>query len=110
MASNVGRAPHTKLLAGLSATTASHIVDFDVAYKDFTVVVTAGAGTSAGTVTVTLSHDGTNFWAPASNTIASSSAGTTAATFVDVPARFVKLAISVAFVGGTLTAASVAAA
>jgi hypothetical protein len=104
--------PFTGLLPGKSATsTPAAVCDFDVPYQQFTVVATAGASTTAGTITVTLSNDGTNYFtSTSSNTIAFTAAGTKALSLTNTPARFVKVAITTTFSGGTLTGASVAAA
>lgn len=99
--SNVGVAPQT-VLSAVSTGTGSF--DFDVAHTTHSMVVTSGAGVSAGVVNLELSHDGTNWYAPGSNTVSTTAANTVYGVTVTFPARFVRARVSTSITGGTVTA------
>lgn len=102
MASNVGEPPAIVLI-GASAT-GSQAADFNTAHNNHSMVVTSSSGVSGGVVNLELSHDGTNWYAPASNTVTASAASTVYAVAVTgFPARFVRARISTLISGGTVT-------
>jgi hypothetical protein len=70
------------------------------------MVVTTGAGVTAGTVNLEISQDGTN-WGPTNTavTVSTTAAGTVyVANITNTPAQFVRARISVGITGGTVTA------
>lgn len=101
--SNVGDSPGTAFTNQSAATTVG-VLDGGAAHSYHSMIVTAGAGVSAGVVNLELSNDNVNWFAPASNTTTTSAPGVTAVSVGPIPAQFLRARISTGITGGTVSA------
>ena len=90
-------------LTNQSATANGTTVDFGAAKQCITLVVTAGAGVSAGVVTLQVSQDNTNFYAH-TTTITTSAPGVSQTSITGVAFRYARGVISTTITGGTVSA------
>jgi hypothetical protein len=102
--SNIGNPPQLAF-AAQSAINSAGVLDNGIARAYHTLVVQSGASVSAGVVAIELSNDGTNWYAPASNSVTTSAQNTTYSVTVGPLAfEYVRARISTAITGGTVTA------
>lgn len=86
-----------------SAVASGTTVDFGAAKQCITLVVTAGAGVSAGVVTLQLSQDNTNFYAH-TTTITTTAPGVFSVSLTGVAFRYARGSITTTITGGTVSA------
>lgn len=90
-------------LTAASAISNGTTVDFGAAKANITLVVTAGAGVSAGVVTLQLSQDNTNFYSH-TTTVTTAAPGVFQATLTGVAFRYARGSITTTITGGTVSA------
>ena len=96
-----------KVLTGASALNAAGQTDYSGAPRIHTLKVVAGAGVSAGAVTLELSDDGVNWFQPTTTPtvpLTTAAPGTFYATAVDIVTQYARARISTAITGGTVDA------
>lgn len=97
----------SKVLTGASALNAVGQNDYSNAPRTHTLTVVAGAGVSAGAVTLELSQDGVNWFQPTTTPavpLTTAAPGVFFATVADVVAQYARARVSTAIVGGTVDA------
>jgi hypothetical protein len=93
------------VLATQSAINTTGKYDGDIAHLYHTLTVLTSAGVSAGVVAVLVSPDGQNWYAPGSNSVTTSAAGTVySVTVGPIAARYAQAKITTGIVGGTVDA------
>ena len=102
--SNIG-SPPSQAFNAQSAANAAGVLDNGIARAYHSLTVLSGTGVSAGVVSLEVSQDGTNWFAPATNTVTTSAASTLySVTVGPLPFQFVRARISTGITGGTVSA------
>ena len=97
----------SKVLSAASALNTAGQNDYSNAPRTHTLTVVAGAGVSAGAVTLELSQDGVNWFQPTTAPtvpLTTAAPGTLFATVADVVAQYARARISTVITGGTVDA------
>jgi len=94
----------TRVLTAQSALNAAGTVDYSGVSRTHTLTVVAGAGVSAGVVSLELSQDGVNWVAETGNTITTAAPGAQSVTLVDKVYAQARARISTVITGGTVDA------
>lgn len=89
-------------LSAASAVSNGTAVDYGSAKSNFTLVVVASAGVSAGVVALEVSHDGTN-WYRHTTTVTTSAPGVSQTTMTGFAFRHARGVITTTITGGTVT-------
>lgn len=90
-------------LNAASSISSGTVVDYGSARSNFTLVVVASAGVSAGVVAIEVSQDNTNFYRH-TTTVTTSAPGVSQITMTGFAFRYARGAITTAITGGTVTA------
>lgn len=90
-------------LSAASGISSGTVVDYGAAKNNFTLVVVASAGVSAGVVALEVSQDNTNFYRHTTS-VTTSAPGVSQVTMSGFAFRYARGAITTAITGGTVTA------
>lgn len=91
-------------LSGVSATGAGVVLDNGASKAFHGIIVTTGAGVSAGTVVLQGSHDGVNWFTTGASVSTTSASAVLSAAAVNFPYQYVRANVTVAITGGTISA------
>lgn len=93
----------TTTLSAASAVSNGTVVDYGAAKNNFTLVIVASAGVTAGVVALEVSHDNTN-WYRHTTTVTTSAPGVSQVSMSGFAFRYARGVITTTITGGTVTA------